>query len=147
MLSGTMPQLLWPHVLTEIAAYLVSPSNVNDTQSHKGNGVAAGAGNLQRVERQMFMLLWGPTIAAVSVILDHAEDTMVVRQALDSTLLCARIASCHRLDEVKCRPLHLALHALQRSCNRWESKASARVQLLFCHNFATSHAAACADSL
>ena len=66
---------------------------------------AVHAGNLQRVDRQMFMLLWGPTIAAVSVILDHAEDTMVVRQALDSTLLCARIASCHRLDEVKCRPL------------------------------------------
>lgn len=50
----------------------------------------------------MFMLLWGPTIAAVSVILDHAEDTAVVRQALDSILLCARIASCHRLDEVRC---------------------------------------------
>ena len=48
----------------------------------------------------MFMLLWGPTIAAVSVILDHAEDTAIVRQALDSILLCARIASCHRLDEV-----------------------------------------------
>ena len=48
----------------------------------------------------MFMLLWGPTIAAVSVILDHAEDTLVVRQALDSILLCARIASYHCLDEV-----------------------------------------------
>ena len=58
------------------------------------------AGDLQRVERQMFMLLWGPTIAAVSVILDHAEDTAIVRQALDSILLCARVASCHRLDEV-----------------------------------------------
>ena len=61
---------------------------------------SAHAGDLQRVERQMFMLLWGPTIAAVSVILDHAEDTAIVRQALDSILLCARIASCHRLDEV-----------------------------------------------
>lgn len=48
----------------------------------------------------MFMLLWGPTIAAVSVILDNAEDTLVARQALDSILLCARIASCHCLDEV-----------------------------------------------
>ena len=48
----------------------------------------------------MFMLLWGPTIAAVSVILDNAEDTLVARQALDSVLLCARIASCHCLDEV-----------------------------------------------
>ena len=61
---------------------------------------AAHAGNLQRVDRQMFMLLWGPTIAAVSVILDHAEDAAVVRRALDAILLCARIASCHRLDEV-----------------------------------------------
>ena len=49
----------------------------------------------------MFMLLWGPTIAAVSVILDYAEDTLVVRQALDSILLCARIASYHCLDEVR----------------------------------------------
>ena len=63
--------------------------------------VCSHAGNLQRVERQMFMLLWGPTIAAVSVILDYAEDTLVVRQALDSILLCARIASYHCLDEVR----------------------------------------------
>ena len=49
----------------------------------------------------MFMLLWGPTIAAVSVILDYAEDTLVVRQALDSILLRARIASYHCLHEVR----------------------------------------------
>lgn len=58
----------------------------------------------------MFMLLWGPTIAAVSVILDHAEDSAIVRQALDSVLLCARIASCHRLDEVCC--ISVSVHAL-----------------------------------
>ena len=63
--------------------------------------VCACAGNLQRVERQMFMLLWGPTIAAVSVILDYAEDTAVARRALDSIALCARIASHHCLDEVR----------------------------------------------
>jgi hypothetical protein len=48
----------------------------------------------------MFTLLWGPTVAAVSVILDHAEDAAIVRQALDGLLLCARIASCHHVDEV-----------------------------------------------
>ena len=54
----------------------------------------------------MFALLWGPTLAAVSVILDHAEDRVVIHQALDGLLLCARIASCHRIDEVQ------AVHSL-----------------------------------
>lgn len=49
----------------------------------------------------MFALLWGPTVAAVSVILDHSDDSAVTRQALDGLLLCARIASSHCIDEVR----------------------------------------------
>ncbi|CAL8465729.1 g5265 [Coccomyxa elongata] len=65
----------------------------------RGN-FASSDGTLIAVDRQMFALLWGPTVAAVSVILDHAEDRVVIRQALDGLLLCARIASCLRIDEV-----------------------------------------------
>eukprot|EP00884_Botryococcus_braunii_P022699 jgi/Botrbrau1/9112/Bobra.0305s0016.2 len=53
-----------------------------------------------RVDREMFSLMWGPTVAAVSVVLDHAEDLGVVRQALDGLLLSAKIASFHHVDEV-----------------------------------------------
>ena len=48
----------------------------------------------------MFRLMWGPTVAAVSVVLDHAEDLGVVRQALDGLLLSAKIAAFHHVDEV-----------------------------------------------
>lgn len=48
----------------------------------------------------MFSLMWGPTIAAVSVILDHAEDLGIVRQALDGLLLAAKMAAFHQVDEV-----------------------------------------------
>jgi brefeldin A-resistance guanine nucleotide exchange factor 1 len=59
----------------------------------------------------MFTLLWGPTVAAVSVILDHAEDPVIIRQALDGLLLCARIASCHHVDEVALCGSLLFFHA------------------------------------
>lgn len=49
----------------------------------------------------MFGLLWGPTVAAVSVVLDHAEDAEVVATALEGLLLCGRIASAHGVDEVR----------------------------------------------
>lgn len=48
----------------------------------------------------MFCLMWGPTIAAVSVVLDHASDPALVRKALDGLLTAAKIASFHHVDEV-----------------------------------------------
>jgi hypothetical protein len=48
----------------------------------------------------MFSLMWGPTVAAVSVVLDHAEDVIVVRQALETLQLAAKIAAFHHVDEV-----------------------------------------------
>ena len=48
----------------------------------------------------MFCLMWGPTIAAVSVVLDHASDSALVRKALDGLLTAAKIASFHHVDEV-----------------------------------------------
>jgi hypothetical protein len=48
----------------------------------------------------MFVLLWGPTVAAVSVVLDHADAGAIVSTALGGLLHAARIAAFHHVDEV-----------------------------------------------
>ena len=48
----------------------------------------------------MFQLMWGPTVAAVSVVLDHADDLNIITQALDGLLLAAKIAKNTQVDEV-----------------------------------------------
>ena len=55
---------------------------------------------MPRVDREMFRRLWGPTVAAVSVVLDQSEEPAIVSQALDGLLLTARIAAHHHVDEV-----------------------------------------------
>lgn len=47
----------------------------------------------------MFALIWGPTLAAVSVILDNATDPGVVRRALDALLLAAKMAAYHQVGQ------------------------------------------------
>ena len=49
----------------------------------------------------MFVLLWGPTVAAVSVVLDHAEAVEIVGTAVDGLLHAARIAAFHHVDEAR----------------------------------------------
>lgn len=44
----------------------------------------------------MFGLVWGPTLAAVSVVLDNAGDGGSVRRALDCLALAARMAAYHQ---------------------------------------------------
>jgi len=61
--------------------------------SRRGPGVEA-------FDRDMFCLIWGPTVAAVSVVLDHADDSPTVQMALDGLILAARIAAHHKVDEV-----------------------------------------------
>lgn len=53
------------------------------------------------LDRDMFSLMWGPTVAAVSVVLDHAEDMATVRQALDGLLQAAKLGAYHHVDEVR----------------------------------------------
>ena len=48
----------------------------------------------------MFALIWGPTIAAVSVVLDHAEDQGIIQQCLEGLKLAAKMAAYHHVDEV-----------------------------------------------
>ncbi len=57
----------------------------------------------------MFVLLWGPTVAAVSVVLDHADAGAVVATALGGLMHAARIAAFHHVDEVRA---HHRWHAL-----------------------------------
>ncbi len=52
----------------------------------------------------MFVLLWGPTVAAVSVVLDHAEAVEIVGTAVDGLLHAARIAAFHHVDEARPHP-------------------------------------------
>ena len=56
----------------------------------------AGSAHL---DRDMFSLMWGPTVAAVSVVLDHADDMSTVRQALDGLLQAAKLGAYHHVDE------------------------------------------------
>ena len=53
------------------------------------------------MDREMFRRHWGPTVAAVSVVLDQSDEPAIVREALDGLLLTARIAAHHHVDEVK----------------------------------------------
>lgn len=55
----------------------------------------------------MFSLIWGPTVAAVSVVLDHADDMPTVRQALDGLLQAAKLGAYHHVDEVSYLALQL----------------------------------------
>lgn len=59
--------------------------------------LTAGAALL---DRDMFSLMWGPTVAAVSVVLDHADDLSIVQQALEGLLQAAKLATYHHVDEV-----------------------------------------------
>ena len=52
----------------------------------------------------MFTLMWGPTVAAVSVVLDHADNPVIVSTALTGLMHAARIAAYHHVDEVRTPP-------------------------------------------
>jgi hypothetical protein len=45
----------------------------------------------------MFGLVWGPTLAAVSVVLDNASDPGAVARALECLQLAARMAAYHQV--------------------------------------------------
>ena len=64
-------------------------------------GMHMRTGNVAGADARMFGLLWGPTLAAVSVVLDHAEDGATAAQALRGLLLAARIGAAHQVDEVR----------------------------------------------
>ncbi|PIA32358.1 hypothetical protein AQUCO_04500153v1 [Aquilegia coerulea] len=52
------------------------------------------------LDHDMFTIMSGPTIAALSVVLDHAEDEDVFQTCIDGFLAVAKISACLHLDDV-----------------------------------------------
>ncbi|KAK6911891.1 Sec7 domain [Dillenia turbinata] len=52
------------------------------------------------LDQDMFSIISGPTIAAISVVLDHAEHEDVFRECFDGFLAVAKISSCYHLVDV-----------------------------------------------
>ncbi|XP_078436146.1 sec7 domain-containing protein [Wolffia australiana] len=52
------------------------------------------------VDRDMFAIMSGPTIAAISVVFDHAEQEHIFQSCIDGFMAVAKISACHRLDDV-----------------------------------------------
>ncbi|RDX67027.1 ARF guanine-nucleotide exchange factor GNOM, partial [Mucuna pruriens] len=52
------------------------------------------------LDHDMFAIMSGPTIAAISVVFDHAEDEEVYQTCMDGFLAVAKISACHHLEDV-----------------------------------------------
>ncbi|KAA8522275.1 hypothetical protein F0562_012948 [Nyssa sinensis] len=52
------------------------------------------------LDRDMFAIMSGPTIAAISVVFDHAEHEDVYQSCIDGFLAVAKISACHHLEDV-----------------------------------------------
>ena len=94
----------------------------------------------------MFSLMWGPTVAAVSVVLDHADDMSTVRQALDGLLQAAKLGAYHHVDEASLLVLPVILsmlgfHVTQHRCQA--CAVSSFVQQETCVTCAQQHRGFC----
>nr|GEU78094.1 ARF guanine-nucleotide exchange factor GNOM [Tanacetum cinerariifolium] len=63
-----------------------APFIVSDSRSH--------------LDHDMFAVMSGPTIAAISVVFDHAELEDVFQTCIDGFLAVAKISACHHLEDV-----------------------------------------------
>ncbi|KAL6974248.1 hypothetical protein U1Q18_028429 [Sarracenia purpurea var. burkii] len=52
------------------------------------------------LDHDMFTIMSGPTIAAISVGFDHAEHEEVYQTCIDGFLAVAKISACHHLEDV-----------------------------------------------
>ncbi|GMN41449.1 hypothetical protein TIFTF001_010659 [Ficus carica] len=52
------------------------------------------------LDQDMFAIMSGPTIAAISVVFDHAEHEEVYQTCIDGFLAVAKISACHHLEDV-----------------------------------------------
>uniref|UniRef100_A0A7N0TSC5 SEC7 domain-containing protein n=1 Tax=Kalanchoe fedtschenkoi TaxID=63787 RepID=A0A7N0TSC5_KALFE len=52
------------------------------------------------LDHDMFAIMSGPTIAAISVVFDHAENEDVFQTCIDGFLAIAKISACHHLEDV-----------------------------------------------
>ncbi|CAK9168687.1 unnamed protein product [Ilex paraguariensis] len=69
---------------------------------HKSNKTAPFIVSDSRahLDRDMFAIMSGPTIAAISVVFDHAELEDVYQTCIDGFLAVAKISACHHLEDV-----------------------------------------------
>ncbi|XP_071735086.1 ARF guanine-nucleotide exchange factor GNOM-like [Rutidosis leptorrhynchoides] len=54
----------------------------------------------EMISNEMFTILSGPTVAALSVILDLVEEEDVLQTCINGFLIVAKIAGCYHLDDV-----------------------------------------------
>ncbi|KAM2069880.1 hypothetical protein ACFX16_001345 [Malus domestica] len=52
------------------------------------------------LDHDMFAIMSGPTIAAISVVFDHAEHEEIYQTCIDGFLAVAKISACHHLEDV-----------------------------------------------
>ncbi|GAB2234244.1 hypothetical protein Droror1_Dr00003488 [Drosera rotundifolia] len=52
------------------------------------------------LDRDMFAIMSGPTIAAISVVFDLAENEDVYQTCIDGFMAVAKISACHHLEDV-----------------------------------------------
>ncbi|KAK4763722.1 hypothetical protein SAY87_013160 [Trapa incisa] len=52
------------------------------------------------LDHDMFAIMAGPTIAAISVVFDHAEHEDIYQTCIDGFLAVAKISACHHLEDV-----------------------------------------------
>ncbi|CAK9177766.1 unnamed protein product [Ilex paraguariensis] len=52
------------------------------------------------LDRDMFAIMSGPTLAAISVVFDHAEFEDVYQTCTDGYLAVAKVSACHHLEDV-----------------------------------------------
>ncbi|CAL5399419.1 unnamed protein product [Camellia sinensis] len=52
------------------------------------------------LDHDMFAIMSGPTIAAISVVFDHAEHEDVYQTCIDGFIAVAKISACHHLEDV-----------------------------------------------
>ena len=104
-LDRDMFSLMWGPTVAAVSVVLSEASSLTHSIStffwscSEVQGACCYAGSAH-LDRDMFSLMWGPTVAAVSVVLDHAEDMGTVRQALDGLLQAAKLGAYHHVDEV-----------------------------------------------
>ncbi|CAN1794237.1 ARF guanine-nucleotide exchange factor GNOM [Linum perenne] len=56
--------------------------------------------SIANLDHDMFAIMSGPTIAAISVVFDHAEHEEVYQTCIDGFLAVANISACHHLEDV-----------------------------------------------
>ncbi|MQL85847.1 hypothetical protein Taro_018380 [Colocasia esculenta] len=52
------------------------------------------------LDREMFAIMSGPTIAAISVVFDYAEQEEVFHTCIDGFMAVAKVSACHHLEDV-----------------------------------------------